>query len=150
MSLSELLRQSGLAADVPSGDLPVLDLTDDSRSARPGSLFVCLRGFRTDGHRYAPDAYAGGCRLFVCEHPLDLPEDAVQVRVEDTSEILPALSAAFYGEPSRDMTLFGITGTKGKTTQAWLLHELLNLLCERQQGGHGFSRQEFLLCRRLL
>ena len=126
ISLDRLLTLCGIPCSGPVPDMPVLDLTDDSRSAREGSLFVCLPGYRTDGHRYAPDAYASGCRMFLAERPLGLPADAIEIRVPDTASALADLAAAFFGFPSQGLSLTGITGTKGKTTQAWLLHELFN------------------------
>ena len=101
-------------------------VTYDSRVAGAGSLFVCLVGARTDGHRYAAGAYQNGCRAFLAERPLDLPADAAQVLTPDTRAALAVLGADFYGRPADKLTLLGITGTKGKTTVALLTAAILN------------------------
>ena len=106
-------------------DTMIRSLVTDSRKADAGSAFVCLRGWLANGHTYAPAAYENGCRCFLCEEPLPLPPDALQIRLPDTRAALPYLASAFYGAPQRALRLIGITGTKGKTTVACLLYELL-------------------------
>ncbi len=98
----------------------------DSRYAAPDCLFFCLSGARVDGHTFAPLAYEAGCRAFVCAHPLDtIPSDAVQILVDNPRRALAYFSAAFYDNPATSLTVIGITGTKGKTTTAILLSEIL-------------------------
>lgn len=98
----------------------------DSRKACPGDLFVCLPGGQRDGHDYAPQAYENGCRMFLCQKKLELPEDAVQVITPDTRAALAVISADFYDHPADRLHLIGITGTKGKTTTALLIAAVLN------------------------
>ena len=104
----------------------VTSMCCDSRKAADTSLFFCLPGAQTDGHRYAPAAYAQGARAFVVERALPLPDDALQILVPDARAALADVSAAFYEHPDREMTLIGITGTKGKTTTAQLTASILN------------------------
>lgn len=106
-------------------DAPIGVLSPDSRKTGADSLFVCIRGAVQDGHAYAGRAYLQGCRAFVAEHSLDLPEDAAVITVSDSRAALAELSAAFYGYPAREMTVIGITGTKGKTTTALLIRHIL-------------------------
>lgn len=104
-------------------------ITNDSREARSGSIFVCVRGFATDGHLYALRAYENGCRAFVCERfPDMLPKDACVVIVKDSRRALALLSAELYRHPSKELTVIGITGTKGKTTTALMIKQLLDLV----------------------
>ncbi|MBE6569931.1 MAG: UDP-N-acetylmuramoyl-L-alanyl-D-glutamate--2,6-diaminopimelate ligase [Ruminococcaceae bacterium] len=109
----------------PAG-LDVQGIEYNSRYAGENKIFVCMPGARIDGHAYAPMAYEQGCRIFVCDHRMGLPEDAVQIVVETPRLTLALLSAAYYGNPADSLTVIGITGTKGKTTTAILLSEILS------------------------
>lgn len=111
-------------ADLLSADIN--DIVYDSREAAAGTLFFCLPGARFDGHSFAGAAYAAGCRAFVVEHHVDLPEDAIQIKVESARHALALMSAEFYGNPADSLVLIGITGTKGKTTTSILIRETLN------------------------
>ena len=101
-------------------------LCSDSRKAKTGTLLVCIQGFVSDGHNYAPSAYAQGCRLFLVQRVLALPEDALQIITPNTRIAQAEAAAVFYGHPERKMELFAITGTKGKTTTALFVQKILN------------------------
>jgi len=124
VKLSNLFANLTDASLLPDAD--ILSVTENSTTANPRSVFVCIQGAIHDGHRYAPDAYARGCRVFVAEQTLDLPEDACVIPVLDTRQTLATLACRLYGNPSHRMHLIGITGTKGKTTTARLLMHILN------------------------
>ena len=109
----------------PPHDAPLTAVCVDSRKAQEDCLFVCIKGFVSDGHAYAPKAYEQGCRYFLVQELLDLPDDAMQILVPDTRIAEAEAAAAFYGHPERSMELFAITGTKGKTTTALFLHKIL-------------------------
>lgn len=117
----------------------------DSRRVVPDSLFVAVRGTQVDGHAYLREAVAQGATTIVCE---SLPaawekvlaghavpdaatlflDGITVIQVADTATALGQLAAAFYGHPSRELTLVGVTGTNGKTTVTTLLHELFTRL----------------------
>jgi len=105
-------------------DIPVQGIAIDSRLARPGDLFVALRGGSLDGHEFIPAAIVNGAAAVVGER--DMPRLAVPyIRVESTRQALTWLAAAYYGWPARKLTVIGVTGTDGKTTTTNLIHRIL-------------------------
>lgn len=116
-NLKTLALSIGIAEkDIPSPEMPITDIVYNSRKAQSGVIFVCIVGAVADGHRYAADAYEKGTRVFVCEKPLNLPNDAIIFRVSDTRQALASLSAAFFDHPEKKLRIIGVTGTKGKST----------------------------------
>jgi len=115
-----------------SADAPVSALTLDSRQAGPGTAFFALRGAQTDGHQFIGKAVALGAAVVVCEElPAEPAADTIYIEVPDSAEAMARMAATFYGHPSRQLQLVGITGTNGKTTCATLLHKLF-----RELGYH--------------
>jgi UDP-N-acetylmuramoyl-L-alanyl-D-glutamate--2,6-diaminopimelate ligase len=103
--------------------LTLTDLAYDSRHVRPGSVFFCVPGLAADGHEFAPDAVARGAAALVVERrlPLDVP----QLVVADARAAMAAAADAFFGQPTRELEVAGVTGTNGKTTTAFLLFSIL-------------------------
>ena len=102
----------------------ILSLCQNSKYATPDCLFFCKVGAITDGHLYAKNAYDNGARCFIVERDVDLPSNASVIKVKSVDEELKRLSLMFYGDPAKDMTLIGITGTKGKTTIALSVYNI--------------------------
>jgi len=101
----------------------------DSRLVEQGDLFVATRGTVVDGHTFISKAIAQGAVAVVCETlPEEMPSNVAFVQVEDSAETLGILAANFYGNPSHNLTLVGVTGTNGKTTIATLLYQLMRAL----------------------
>lgn len=125
MNIHDLLEEIDIIdGAVEGGDAWVTGIVCDSRKAHPGSLFVCIRGQKHDGHQFAAEAAARGARLVVAEAPLHLPplDPAPTVlRVADTRLAYALLCSAYYGHPARTMKLTGVTGTNGKTTTTHLI-----------------------------
>ncbi|MCM1544163.1 MAG: UDP-N-acetylmuramoyl-L-alanyl-D-glutamate--2,6-diaminopimelate ligase [Ruminococcus sp.] len=104
----------------------IADIAYDSRKAKENVMFVCLSGARADGHNFAKSAYGNGCRVFLCEREVDLPEDAQVILCSDTRAMLAVASCNLFGHPSKELAVIGITGTKGKTTVAHIVQSVLN------------------------
>lgn len=96
----------------------------DNRQVEPGDLFVCIEGYTVDGHNYAKQAEASGAVAVVCQKPLQGLK-VPQILVENTHIELPRLAHVFFDKPTSKMNLFGVTGTNGKTTTAYILEHLL-------------------------
>ena len=124
MLFSELLSHTPYLS-YNQTDTPITHLTIDSRTAKSGSLFFCIPGVRHNRRDFAPDAYRRGCRAFIAEEPLAIPQDAAVATVPSARLSLADIAAAFYGNPKEGLTLIGVTGTKGKTTTAAYLTALL-------------------------
>lgn len=93
----------------------------DSRQAQPGSLFVAVQGYKTDGHQYINNAVASGAVAVVLEKEVTVPSDITVVKVADSRKALALLADKFYKHPSKSLTMVGVTGTNGKTTTTHLI-----------------------------
>lgn len=106
-------------------DCSFTEITFDSRVASEETLFVAVRGVSVDGHSFIAKAIAAGCSAVVCEV---LPKESYQnitfIVVDDSAQALGEIATGFYGNPSEQMDVIGVTGTNGKTTVATLLYEL--------------------------
>jgi len=128
MNLSRLLHTIGCRMDSPEAETcRIGSLHYDSRDVVPGGLFVAIEGFTFDGHAFIDDAVQRGAAAIVAQHPVaaDVPVYAVA----NTRRALASLADAFFGHPSRELILIGVTGTNGKTTTAYILEGIL------QQAG---------------
>lgn len=113
------------------GDLSVgvSALNYDSRRVCVGDCFFAVVGVQSDGHDYIPQAVERGARAVVCERlPEECAEGVCYVQVADVNAAMADMAAAFYGNPSRELKLVGVTGTNGKTTTATLLYDLFRML----------------------
>lgn len=118
--LSEAVRPLRTLNAAPAD---VTDLAYDTRAVAPGALYACLPGFRADGHDFAADAVARGAVALLVERELDLP--VPQLVVSDARAALGLAADAFFGCPTRELAVGGVTGTNGKTTTAFVLYAIL-------------------------
>ena len=130
MRLDELTRglPDGVVIAVPEGgaDVEITDLAYDSRRVGPGMLFFCVRGFRADAHEYAAEAIASGAAALVVERPLGL--GVPELVVCSARAAMAPIAARFFGEPTSELRVVGVTGTNGKTTTAYLTRALLEAM----------------------
>ncbi|WP_418407911.1 UDP-N-acetylmuramoyl-L-alanyl-D-glutamate--2,6-diaminopimelate ligase [Alistipes sp.] len=128
-TLKELLKDTPVEALHGDDSAAVAGLIYDSRAVRPGDCFFATRGTQCDGHDFIPSAIAKGAAAVVCERLPEQTADGVAYAVvPDAAGALADMAAAFYGHPSRELKLVGVTGTNGKTTTVTLLHDLVRAL----------------------
>jgi UDP-N-acetylmuramoyl-L-alanyl-D-glutamate--2,6-diaminopimelate ligase len=152
MKLKDLLRKieyTYLGADgievADPGRIEAMDNTAvsslvlNSADAVPGSLFCCIKGANADGHAYAADAVSKGAAAILFEKGADLKyldaisasagkqgrDDPVVIAVDDTKKAVALAAAVYYGEPAGELTLIGVTGTKGKTTSTHMIRDIM-------------------------
>jgi UDP-N-acetylmuramoyl-L-alanyl-D-glutamate--2,6-diaminopimelate ligase len=142
MKLDALIAAAGgelRGAAAAGGEAEITGLAYDSRAVAPGSLFFCVKGFQSDGHDFAARAVARGATALVLERPLGL--GVPEVVVPSARAAMGAVAVRFYGDPSAELEVVGVTGTNGKTTTAFLLKALLEAAAEGSaaegSGGGG-------------
>jgi UDP-N-acetylmuramoyl-L-alanyl-D-glutamate--2,6-diaminopimelate ligase len=129
MNLREIIQELEGLTITGDTNISVSMLAFDSREVRQGALFVAIRGHQTDGHRFIPQAVEAGASVIVSEEaPPGSPPPVTWIQVTDARRTLAWMASAFYGHPSRELQLVGVTGTNGKTTIVTLLHQLHALL----------------------
>ena len=123
MKLSELLKNIDITTMEASSECEISGVSYDSRTVKPGNMFVAISGFETDGYKYIPSAVEKGCAVVICDR---VPQvDVPYVIVKDCRRALALISRNFFGDPAGKMQIIGITGTNGKTTTTYLLKHLL-------------------------
>lgn len=128
-SLSDLLSAITVEEIIGSENKEISSLECDSRKIKLGSLFVAVRGYNVDGHKFIPLVTLAGAAAIVCEElPERLESEVTYIRVANTAVALGFLASHWWGNPSRKLTLVGVTGTNGKTTTATLIYEMARLM----------------------
>lgn len=129
MELKELLHAVPVIQVEGSIDIEVSSVCFDSRKAVEGALFVAVKGVHTDGHLFIGQVISQGTKIIVAEElPNELIDNVTYVLVNDSAYVLGLIASNFYGNPSQDIKLVGVTGTNGKTTVATLLFNLFDHL----------------------
>lgn len=104
-------------------NVDITGIAYDSRAVMPGNVFVCIKGFETDGHKYVDAAVKNGAAVIVAQDKIDV--DIPVWYVEDSRKTLADISCTYYGNPSTKFKLIGVTGTNGKTTITYLIKSIL-------------------------
>ncbi|MGV3025521.1 UDP-N-acetylmuramoyl-L-alanyl-D-glutamate--2,6-diaminopimelate ligase [Clostridium thermobutyricum] len=125
MELKKLLE--GLHYEIIKGknDGEVKNVNYDSRKVLQGDLFVCIKGFTSDGHKFASKAIENGAKYIVCEEIVDCNDDITLIKVEDSRKALAVIGSNFYENPKDKLKIIGVTGTNGKTTTAFMIKSIL-------------------------
>lgn len=124
MQLNELLGAIEILNDRQIEPLEITEVSYHSQKVKKGDLFVCVKGYKTDGHKYLGDAVKRGAVAAVVEdfqEDMDIP----QYIVKNSRVALAKLSATFYGNPSKKLNMIGITATNGKTTTSYMTNAIL-------------------------
>ena len=119
MLLSEIFKGA------PAIDIKTLAI--DSRKDMTDGIFFCIKGFRTDGHRFIKDAIHNGAKAIVYHDEIETSEKAVYIKVDDVIKVMNQVIKKFYNDPSEKMEMYAVTGTNGKTTIATLIKELIDI-----------------------
>lgn len=126
MKFSLLLNEIEYSLVCGSVDTDISDICYDSRKAENGKIFVAISGLSVDGHNFVMSAYEKGCRTFVVEKEVSLPRDATIVKVSDSRKALALLSKNYFNNPSKEMHIIGVTGTKGKSSITAILKKIFD------------------------
>jgi len=129
MQLERLIAALAPTDVIGSATAEIRELAYDAREAPRDSLFFCIPGATADGHDFAPEALRRGAAALVVERPLGL--DVTQVVVPSVRAAMPRAAVEFFGDPTAQLPVAGITGTNGKTTTAYLLSSILSAAGER-------------------
>ncbi len=124
MTLSQLLSDVDIISVQGNIDVKISGIAFDSRDVKPGDVFVCIKGYKSDGHDYAENALEKGAVAIIAEKEMS-ETAATTVVVENTRYALSSVAAEFYDHPFKKFKLIGVTGTNGKTTTTYLVKSIL-------------------------
>ncbi len=125
MKISQLIKPAEPLKVVGPIDFEIKDLVFDSRKVRASSLFFAIKGTQVDGHDYIEKAIQNGASAIVCERlPATLQDSLTYIQVADAAECIGQMANVFFGMPSKQTNLVGVTGTNGKTTTVTMLFDL--------------------------
>jgi len=126
-SVRDLTGRAGIVSVKGDTGTMISDISFDSRKVGPGTLFVAVRGTKSDGHDFIPAAVSSGASAVVCERLPENPAEGVcWILTDDSARALGVVASEFFGNPSSSLKLTGITGTNGKTTIATLLYRVFS------------------------
>ncbi|MBQ2158030.1 MAG: UDP-N-acetylmuramoyl-L-alanyl-D-glutamate--2,6-diaminopimelate ligase [Oscillospiraceae bacterium] len=138
MKLRDVLKGVNTVFSSADGDIEITGITNDSRKAKEGYLFVAVRGYASDGHKFIASAIKNGASAVLCE---EAPEDGGPYVVTDNSRAAEAEAASnFYGRPADKLKMIGVTGTNGKTTVTNLIKSVIEECTGAKVGLIGTNR----------
>lgn len=124
MKLADVIRGVDIMERYGSDSVDIKNIAYNSKNVSPGSLFICVTGFKVDGHTYINEAISKGAVAILVEKDVEAKGVTV-IKVKDTRRTMPYVASNFYGNPTQKLKLIGITGTNGKTTTTYLINSIL-------------------------
>ena len=126
MNLKAVLNGINYTVIQGNDDLDFSKVNYDSRKVKESDIFVCIKGYQTDGHKYINKALENGAKVIVVQDDVEINNSGVSIiKTEDTRKALALMGANYYGNPSKKMKVIGVTGTNGKTTTAFMIKDIL-------------------------
>ena len=150
--LLELFRKAGLECPPDCESIEIKNIVTDSKKVEKGSLFICLRGRSFDGHKYIDSAIEAGAAVIIAEQKRDVCVGgaAAYIMLDNTRKVTALLYNAWYGRPTDDLKIIGVTGTNGKTSVTTMLYEifsfagyrcgLIGTVCRLSADGRALAR----------
>ncbi len=125
MKLEDIL--CGMDYEITSGSdgVDINEIQYDSRKVKSGDVFICIKGYKTDGHNYIDNAFKNGASVIIYSESIESLPECTTIKVEDGRKTLAKASSNYYGNPSSRMKIIGITGTNGKTTSTFMIKSIL-------------------------
>ena len=125
MKLNDLLKGINILSVNGDLNIDINNIAYDSRKVKENTLFICIKGFNSDGHKYIESAIEKGAKAFLVQEDINI-EGYTFIKVEDTRASMANVADNFYNNPSKELGVIGVTGTNGKTSITTFLSEILS------------------------
>ena len=132
MKLKELLRDIDIVEMHADPEMDIFGICHDSRLAKESDIFVAVRGYETDGHKYISSAFNKGAAVCLCEEKPDC--DIPFVITSDSRRALAQVSRTWFDDPASKMKIIGVTGTNGQTTTTSLVKQIIELISNEKSA----------------
>ena len=126
MKLNDILRGLDIVSITGNLDIDITNIQYDSRKVTQGTLFICIKGFNSDGHKYIESSIEKGAKAFLVQEDISI-DGYTFIKVNDTRSAMANIADNFYNQPSKELDVIGVTGTNGKTSITTFLSEILSL-----------------------